>query len=236
MHHCKSCGKEGTGKFCSACGQSYSVKRITLSTILHDVFHFFTHLEKGFGYTLRQLCVAPGAMQREYVEGVRSRHQKPFSMFFICASANAVARYWIQEGMVKYYHQDAAEATLRHEYQLLLLLIALPVISLIMWLLFKSSKYNYAEIGVLELYLVSFVLIAIIPITCLKFIWPAMDTAWIEFPLFVAYGVITTIRFFPRSNPWASAVKSVIATCAFFFCFQLMEDFVIGLIRTRHIG
>jgi hypothetical protein len=45
----------GFGKYCNSCGNSYIVKRITTSGILHDVFHFFTHLDKGFGFTLKQL-------------------------------------------------------------------------------------------------------------------------------------------------------------------------------------
>jgi hypothetical protein len=43
------------------------------------------------------LALQPGRMQREYLEGHRIKHQKPFSMFFICASLLAVAMYWFAE-------------------------------------------------------------------------------------------------------------------------------------------
>lgn len=232
--YCKSCSQYGSGQFCSACGQSYSVKRITLSSVMHDVFHFFTHLEKGFGYTLMRLLKAPGLMQREYVEGVRSRYQKPFSMFFICASANAIARYWIEELLIRYFHGGtAAEASLRHEYQLILLLIAMPVIAAFTWLAFARSKYNYAETAVLQLYSVSFVLIATILIACLRFIWHDLDTVYIEFPIFIVYWIITSIRFYNDANPWVVAVKSVVLTVAFFALIQSLEDFTMSLIRSR---
>ncbi len=67
--------------------------------MLPEVFHFFTHLDKGFLYTLKSLLKHPGRMQHGYVEGDRSRHQKPFSMFFICLTIAALSRYWIFRGV-----------------------------------------------------------------------------------------------------------------------------------------
>src|SRR5215210_6216587 len=103
IHKCKSCGYSGYGNYCSHCGQPYETRRITLRGLLHDVFHFFTHLDKGFAYTLKQLIIAPGKMQRDYIEGDRARHQKPFSMFFICATITALLRYWINLALMRYF-------------------------------------------------------------------------------------------------------------------------------------
>jgi hypothetical protein len=63
-HHCQNCGYEGAGQFCQEYGQSFSTHRITLLYLLHEVFHLFTHVEKGFLYTLRELLLRPGHMQR----------------------------------------------------------------------------------------------------------------------------------------------------------------------------
>jgi hypothetical protein len=92
---CNSCGFSGTGNFCSNCGQNYKIKRITLQRLIHDIFHFLAHLDKGFAYTVKQMVVAPGKMQRQYTDGERSKHQKPFSMFFICVTIAALSRYWV---------------------------------------------------------------------------------------------------------------------------------------------
>jgi hypothetical protein len=59
LQTCKACGSSGAGNFCAIGGQTFKTKRITLKGLLHDVFHFFTHLEKGFGYTAKQLAIAP---------------------------------------------------------------------------------------------------------------------------------------------------------------------------------
>lgn len=235
MQTCKSCGNEGTGKYCNNCGQAYATKRISLKSLLHDVFHFFTHLEKGFGYTLKQLIVAPGIMQREYMEGKRSRHQKPFSMFFICISINAVVRYFVFELLGNYFHQKNAfaEANYFHQYQLFLYLIMVPLMSALTWLFFRKEKYNYAETMVSQLYSFSFIVLLVIPISLLKFIWNEMDTAYVELPLICIYSVITFIRFFNHSNRWLTAVKGLVVILLLFFIVQKVEDITINRLNAK---
>lgn len=231
---CKSCGNEGTGKYCNNCGQAYATKRLSLKNLLHDVFHFFTHLEKGFGYTLKQLIVAPGFMQREYVEGKRSRHQKPFSMFFICISINAVVRYFIFEILAKYFHTNTfAEADYFHSYQLFLYLVVVPLMAALTWLFFLKGKYNFAEIVVSQLYSFSFILLLVIPIGLLKFIWNDLDTAYIELPFICAYSVITFTRFFNYSNRWLTAVKGLVVILLLFFIVQKVEDIAINRLNAK---
>ncbi len=94
IHKCKSCGFSGSGNYCCHCGQSFKTKRISIKELLPELFRFFTHIEKGFFYTLKQLIVAPGRMQLTYIEGKRNIHQKPFSMFLMCATITALFRYW----------------------------------------------------------------------------------------------------------------------------------------------
>ena len=129
---CPSCAFIGAGKYCQECGHPFEVKRISLNGLLHDVFHVFTHIDKGFGYTLKELFVHPGKMQRWYVEGERVRHQKPFSMFLICATVAALIRYWIYESIISYYQAgSSSEAYFLNEYMVLLHLVLMPVYTLI---------------------------------------------------------------------------------------------------------
>lgn len=58
-------------------------KRITGSALLKDIFHFFTHLEKGFLHTSWNLLIRPGLVSFNYLDGKRSRYQKPASYFLI---------------------------------------------------------------------------------------------------------------------------------------------------------
>jgi hypothetical protein len=58
-------------------------KRITGAALVKDIIHFFTHLEKGFLHTSWNLLARPGLVSFNYLEGKRSRYQKPVSYFLI---------------------------------------------------------------------------------------------------------------------------------------------------------
>jgi hypothetical protein len=177
---CKNCGNPVTEKFCAHCGQAVTAKRITLGALVHDIVHLFTHLDKGFGFTLKQLFTRPGRMQREYIEGNRASHQKPFSMFFICATVAALIRYWINLALVNYYEAgNMIEGDFFHEYWVLLQIVLMPLYTLISWLFFIRSGYNYAEIGVLNLYSMSALFAIVSIISLFRFIWPELDTMWV---------------------------------------------------------
>ena len=228
---CKSCGFSGTGNYCNNCGQLFLVKRISIPGLLQDVLHFFTHLEKGFGYTLKQLAIAPGHMQRCYLEGKRSIYQKPFSLFFICATITALTRYWILSAIVKYYHADiVSEVKFFHEYMVMTYIVLMPLYALITYLMFYRTKYNYAEIGVMMLYTLSFLFLASVLISLPKIFYPRLDTMYIEFPVFTIYIMITFINFFKTIPWWLVAIKSVVIMAAAFFLNDIAENFMIRLI------
>lgn len=230
-HPCKGCGTQLNGKYCAECGQSAHTKRITLGGLVHEVFHFFTHLEKGFGFTLKQLVVAPGTMQRTYIEGVRGKYQKPISMFLLCATINALCKYWIYAILFKYYHSgNEVETSFIHQYMVLLYFFMLPVVALVTWLFFLKAGYNYAETGVMQLYNFSFIVILFIPIALMKLIWPSLDTAYVELPLLLSYTAITFIRFYNNFNPWITLIKSVAAMTIVFLLAQVVEDTGISLL------
>lgn len=232
---CKSCGQSGPGQYCSNCGQVYQPKRITVPGLMHDVFHFFTHLDKGFGYTLKQLITAPGQMQREYIEGKRNRHQKPFSMFFICITLAALIRYWVYTVLLKYYNTgDASEISFINEYMVILQIILLPIHILITYLFFYKSKYNYAEIGVFILYTVSIFGLIVTFVSPLKFIWWGMDSAYVELPIIVIYNTLTFIHFFNTIPRWIVILKSLFTLLIGFVIVNYLEEWVIHILGGKN--
>lgn len=228
---CKSCGFSGTGSYCSRCGQPYTLKRISLAGLLHDIFHLFTHLDKGFGYTLKKLIGEPGHMQRTYIEGDRVKHQKPFSMFFICATVAALSRYWIYQALIRYYNiGDISEMNFANEFMVIFHIALLPLYALITYLFFYRSGYNYGEISVLTLYSISVLFLISTGISFMKFIWPEFDIAYIEFPFMLIYNTITYVNFFNQQGRWKVILKSLLIISCTFLLIQLVEDLVIGWI------
>ncbi len=226
---CSYCHSPAQGSYCSSCGQALSAKRLTLASILHEAFHFFTHLDHGFPYTLKRLIAAPGRMQREYIEGVRAKYQKPFSMFFICASIAALVIYWVHLFLIQHLDAgDTKEALFFHKYWVLLQVLLLPVFSLINYLLFKKAGYNYGEMLVFQLYLFSFFFILLMVIHLLKLVFPDLETRYIELPVFVIYTIITKLHFFRQLSKPVVIVLSVISIVLCFALAGLIQDFLVA--------
>lgn len=230
IHKCRSCGFSGTGNYCSHCGQSFKTTRISILELLRELVHFFTHSEKGFFYTLKQLVVAPGHMQRSYIEGRRIVYQKPFSLFLMCATISALFRYWVFYTITKYYQADIiSEANFFHEYLVITYITMIPVYVLITHLLFYKSGYNYTEVGVMMLYAISICFLMAGFISLIKFIFPHLDTAYIEFPIFIIYFFVTLLNFFERVPPWKVAIKAIVTLSLIYLIEQAVEDFIIHL-------
>ena len=231
MTICKACGAPVAEKFCGQCGQATTIKRITFKGLLHDVFHFFTHIDKGILYTLKRLLRTPGTMQREFIEGDRARYQKPFSMFFISVTAAALLRYWINLMLIHYFHSGSTtESAFVHNYLAIFHIILVPLYALVIFLFFYRSRFNYAEIGVLTMYTLSFFFVTSIVITLLKFLWHNMDTGYIELPVGILYCAITFKNFFHEQRPWLAVLKGVAVVVIIFFLANITEDFVIDVI------
>lgn len=231
-HSCKNCGNAGTGDYCSVCGQQYNTHRITFPHLMEEVFHFFTHFEKGFGYTLKLLIQSPGTMQRQYLQGHRTKFQKPFSMFFICATACGLAHYWINYRIASYYTGvDQSEIYFFQHYLVPVQVLLAPVYALITWLFFIRLKYNYAEILVVILYITSFFFLVIIPVFALKFIWPHLDTKYIELPILTFYNIFTFLRLFNKQSPFKIIILSCFSIIICFITATVIQSVIISALH-----
>ncbi len=231
LHTCKQCGENGNGKYCNNCGQAYAIKRITISTIIHEIFHFFSHIDKGILYTLKQLIIAPGKPQLEYIEGHRAKHQKPFSMFFLCITTSALIFYWTNLLLYKHFNVgDASDVQFFHQYMVVVTIVMLPVYTLITYVFFIKSKFNYAEIFVLLLYNLSLLLVVSALLQSLKFIFLELNTEYVELPLIVIYNWLTNKNFFLHERKWLVFVKTILASAMCFFVAGLVQGLIIDFI------
>ena len=228
QNQCKHCKTIGEGNFCAGCGERFNPKRLSLGAIVSEAFHFFTHLDHGFPYTLKKLFTSPGKMQKEYVEGSRQKYQKPFSMFFLCATIAALAIYWINLLLIKHFDAgDTEEADFFHKYWVILQVLMLPVYALITYLFFKRSKLNYGEIMVFQLYLFSFLFIVLSLIHLLKFIFPHLQTRYIELPVIIIYTAITNLNFFKGLKKWVIIGCTVLAIGLCFLLATYIQDLLV---------
>ena len=167
-------------------------------------------------------------MQKEYVEGSRQKYQKPFSMFFLCATIAALAIYWINLLLIKHFDAgDTQEADFFHKYWVILQVLMLPLYALITYLFFKRSKLNYGEIMVFQLYLFSFLFIVLSMIHLFKFIFPHLQTRYIELPVIVLYTAITNLNFFKGLKKWVIISCTVLAIGLCFLLATYIQDLLV---------
>lgn len=222
---CRQCGASGTGNFCSECGQAFTTERITITTILYEVFNFFTNLDRGFFYTVKRLAVAPGKMQREYIEGQRSRYQKPFSTFFLCGTITAFALYLIYLTGDKGFFNESRGEFMR-QYYVLVQAALLPFYSLIIWLFFSNHKINYAESLVYFAYTLSSLLLIVIFTNIFDISNHRIPTKYYEIPILLVYFTWSNLNFFAKEPKWKVVLKSILVLLICYFLSNFVGDHV----------
>lgn len=170
-------------------------------------------------------------MQQAYINGNRIKHQTPFAMFFLSVTIASLVRYWISNALITYHQADViSEATFFNKYMVIMYILLLPVYSFITYLFFYKSGNNYAEIGVMMLYTLSFIFLMSTVISLLILISPNLDTAYVEFPVFTLYFTVTFLNYFNASPRRDVIIKTVLIMIMAFLINDQIEDLVIRLI------
>ena len=195
--------------------------------MVKEVIHFFTHVDKGIVYSIKQLIKSPGKMQLAYIEGDRVRHQKPFGMYFVCATLVGLILYWLNVLLATYFDAgNLNEEFFFHKYMVVFLLLAIPFSSLITYLFFFSSNFYFSEIAVMQLYTVSVFFLIVIAVNLLRLIWPLLETRYIEFPAILIYNVVTFLNFFTGAK-WKVIVKSILCATIFYLAITYTQDYLV---------
>ncbi|MEO6150440.1 MAG: DUF3667 domain-containing protein [Mucilaginibacter sp.] len=224
---CSNCREAATGTYCSNCGQELHVHRITLKHLLHEAAHELTHFDKGILYSLKQLVIRPGIMQREYLAGKRKQHQKPFALFFLCGTAAALALYWINKATVMLHSSgDAEEGHFYQHYFAILQMCLLPVYTLISRYIF-NLVYNYAEYMVILAYNTSVLLLFVILANSLKLIFGPFETGYIEVVFVLLYNIVTYVNLFADRSKVVISLKTILSSVLCFAVSRVaMELFI----------
>ena len=154
MHEpqCLNCGYDlqDAVNFCGACGQNVHTHKMTMHQVWHDLFHAFTHTDKGIIHLIRELLVRPGIVAREYVDGKRKKYFNPFSFLVIVV---AVATLLISSfNLMTQSSPSNPIGTFLNKHANIVIFLNVPFCALFSWLFFKRSGRTYAENLVLSAY------------------------------------------------------------------------------------
>jgi hypothetical protein len=178
--NCLNCGKtiDANANFCAYCGQKTALRRLSLGEIGHDAVHYFTHADKGIFHLLKLLVKQPGQLAREYVSGRRKTYFSPLNFFLIVAAVVLFMMSVAQKIPAKQefrqrasYSQSKNQGTQQQTppdpktikryvnlgkfwgtYGNLIPITAIPLITVLIWLLYLGHRYNYAEHLVANMY------------------------------------------------------------------------------------
>ena len=145
--HCKNCGNIVHQKYCPHCGQKATVERITFHFLWHQLFHFFTHLEKGFLFTSFGMLLRPGKTVTDFIRGKRIIYQPPVSYFLVWIAIYALILYGIREvfgegAVIEYKNYFGPDVSTQYAINHLgiVLSILLPVFAFYIYLLTSTRS------------------------------------------------------------------------------------------------
>ena len=86
-HSCQNCGQTFAGNFCPRCGQSATAGRITLRSALSRTLEVWGLGNRSLPRTLLHLCLRPGYMIGDYLEGRQIAFFPPMKLLFLVTAA-----------------------------------------------------------------------------------------------------------------------------------------------------
>lgn len=232
---CKNCQTTFEGKFCPNCSQKADTHRFTLMHFGHEVFHAFTHTDKGVFLLMKELLLRPGKVALEYNSGMRKKYFNPITFLLIVtaiqifvikktdfftefnkslkeltelpAQSSAKSRKQFDQNF-----EDAEKGTtMVTENNKAFTLLIIPVLSLLTWILFKKSGHNYAENLVFNVLLMGGMTLIFFIIIVPFLILPSYVILWmfVDYLAIWIYSIVAYKQFYNQRWP-ATIAKGVL--------------------------
>lgn len=232
---CKNCGNIFEGKFCNNCGQKSDIHRLTIKHYLHDALHTFTHLDTGIIHLIKELFLRPGDVAREYIGGARKRYFSPMQFLILGIGISTFLSLTFHlmgptqggtvpgqpEKVVEFFRQFNIYI---YKYYNVMQFFSVPVMALLSFLFFKSSRYNYAENLVLNTFLsgqrcVFYIILTPIFYFFEKHYFIVLGVYYVSFCVYFIWGYI---QFFNPPNKLTAILKSI----ALIIIFLIINQFL----------
>jgi hypothetical protein len=216
--------------------------RITVKSLLHQVWHTISHVEKGLQFTVAALAARPGKMIKEYIQGNRKPFQKPFSFLVIVTTVYALVLYWmhfhdeknlLNDSNADYHTRFIVMADyLESKFYSWLHIGLLPFYGAISLLIFRQVKYNWAEWIVACCYIISFILILLIPYQLSTLIFGFSNTVnfYIQLVIIVSYSNLVMTDLVPGKQRLLIVFQTLVWCIAVFLLFLYTVQLIAWLL------
>ncbi len=142
--------------------------RFNMPHFFHEVFHAFTHADKGVIHLIKNLATRPGVTAREYIlEGKRKKYFNPFTFLILVLGFTVFINSYFQPygktgpataqtssaspnnvtnpGRAAAGQRRDAVMSLLNKRANIIAFIAIPIFALVFWLFFIKTGIRYAE-------------------------------------------------------------------------------------------
>jgi len=181
---CSVCSNEIKGNYCSNCGQYFKDSRVTITTILSDIFDSVFSLEKSFFKNLRIGLSQPQTLVLNYWDGFRKFYFSPVK-FFTIASLFLLVHYLVANDFLGL----VVSSTMSSQFVILLTnIILLTFLSSLLYIKFKKNIFEHL---ILNIYNVSLWTIIFVPISVILSL--TFNSNGIEELFFIPYHLLIMI-------------------------------------------
>lgn len=174
-HQCDNCNAAFDSSYCPDCGQKAGTGRLTMHNVAHELWHGFTHTDKGIVKLWTDLLLRPAVAYRNYFNGRRKSYFSPVVFFLL-----SFGLYIYLDQQVFNYQDYVVHQRTGHlfnneigrfvqEHAKYIALSLLPLQALLTYAFF-NKRYNLAECITFWLFCVAFANTVLILLTPLRFL------------------------------------------------------------------
>jgi hypothetical protein len=240
LQKCKNCDAPVRNNYCDTCGQSTKTRRIDAHYLLHEVQHSVMHVDRGIFYTIKELLIRPGSAIREYLEGKRVRHFKPFALvvilgaiysfavhFFNVYPENELLLYQDSEESIE-YSRKVTEWIYRH-YSMVML-VSIPFFALTSYWVFRKKDYNYSEYLVIYSYIAGIQTLLSLFAFVFYYIFSSWEIVLVSLLFAYLYYIWVFVQLFAKDLWFITAIKAILSYIIAYAMFMLLIALIVIII------
>jgi len=237
---CKNCGEIIPIHYCTYCGQSSEVSKITWTKLVKELPETVFQINRGFLFTIKELFIRPGHAIREFVNGKRINHYKPLAYLVVLSTIYFLVSKSLGEntvfadlliGVYEGLHEDIPALEQKftwfadnYAYTSLLLV---PIFSFSSYISFKRYDANYLEHIILNSYITGHQAIFYCLSLLSTYIHYKISIIFLFIPLFYCFWVFS--QFFSQVNKLGILLRLLFSYLLYFIFNTLILFFLFGV-------
>ncbi|WP_349351842.1 MULTISPECIES: DUF3667 domain-containing protein [unclassified Flagellimonas] len=216
--------------YCPACGAKVIRNRITIKNLWTDFLERYFNLDNTFIRTVVHLTTTPEVVIEGYLQGIRRKYLNPISymgiaitlsgliVFLMVKSGDAMNFDMLNNNVSTRYQEKLMDFIL--DYQALIFLLFVPMMTIAGWLCFDQKRYNFAERTIIFMYaLAHYSLVIFLPSIIVLFFIPEQYFifSFIGILFMVVYTTYVIIRISKSRG-----VKLIVRLLLFYFILLIL--------------